>query len=96
MHEESEGPPGWLRPSRGRHDARGRVHASTRRLPVPRLRLDARPMLMVRVRLNGVLPRIGARVAGIAERRAHASEQSWFELLRAGTYPAQRAPEARA
>jgi uncharacterized OB-fold protein len=45
------------------------------------VKLDAGPMLTVRVRLNGVPPRVGARVAGRAERREGAPEQFWFELL---------------
>jgi uncharacterized OB-fold protein len=45
------------------------------------VRLDAGPMLTVRVRLNGVPPRVGARLAGRAERREGAPEQFWFEVL---------------
>lgn len=49
------------------------------------VKLDAGPMLTVRVRLNGVPPRVGARVAGMAEQREHAAERFWFEVLPAGS-----------
>jgi uncharacterized OB-fold protein len=47
------------------------------------VKLDAGPMLTVRARLNGVAPRVGARVAGTAERPEGAPERFWFELLEA-------------
>jgi uncharacterized OB-fold protein len=49
------------------------------------VKLDAGPMLTVRVRLNGSPPRVGARVAGMAEQREHGSERFWFEVLSAGS-----------
>lgn len=45
------------------------------------VKLDAGPMLTVRVKLNGVPLQIGARVAGTAERAEGAPERFWFELL---------------
>ena len=45
------------------------------------VKLDAGPMLTVRVRINAVPLRIGARVAGTAERRDGAPERFWFEVL---------------
>lgn len=45
------------------------------------VKLDAGPMLTVRVKLNGVPLRIGARVVGTVERRDDAAERFWFEVL---------------
>lgn len=47
------------------------------------VRLDAGPMLTVRVKLNGVPLCIGARVVGTVERRDGAPERWWFEVLAA-------------
>jgi uncharacterized OB-fold protein len=60
------------------------------------VKLDAGPMLTVRVRLNGVPPSVGARLAGRAERREGAPEQFWFEVLPARATAQENRAEARA
>lgn len=45
------------------------------------VRLDAGPMLTVRVRITGAPMTIGARVVGATERPAGAPARFWFEVL---------------
>ena len=45
------------------------------------VKLDAGPMLTVRVRITGVPLYIGARVLGTTERPADGPERFWFEVL---------------
>ena len=60
------------------------------------VKLDAGPMLTVRVKLNGVPLRVGARVAGKAERIEGKAEQFWFEPVPTGGQPANAKADAPA